>query len=162
MKYTLAIVAGLTVAGIVATGAISDESADAKAIQSAVKARQSLMTLNAFNVGLLGAMAKGEIEYDADAATAAAASLAALSEVDQSRMWPPGSDTESLGDEATEALPAIWAADSKAGDAQMAFQDAAAAMETAAGGGLDSLRGAMGPLGKACGGCHETYRKADG
>ena len=38
---------------------------------AAVKARQSAMTLYSFNLGLLGGMAKGDIEYDADAASAA-------------------------------------------------------------------------------------------
>jgi cytochrome c556 len=159
MKYALSAVAGVIAAGAIATSAIGDSHAD-KATMAAVKARQSIMTLNAFNIGLLGGMAKGEIEYDADAATAAASNLAALSKMDQSRMWPPGSDSETLGADVTEALPAIWAEDSKIGEAMMTLQEAAVAMEGAAGGGLDSLRSAMGPLGKSCGGCHETYRVA--
>jgi cytochrome c556 len=160
MKYTFVAIAGLLAAGVVGTTAFSDENHDAKAVQAAVKARQSVMVLNAFNIGLLGGMAKGEIEYDADAASRAAANLATLAKLDQSRMWPPGSDNATLGDDATEALPAIWAEGSKIGEASMALKDAAMAMEAAAGGGLDSLRGAIGPLGKSCGGCHETFRKA--
>ena len=42
-----------------------------------------------------------------------------------------------------------------------ALSEAAAAMETAAGQGLESLQGAMGPLGGACGACHEDYRMRD-
>lgn len=158
MKRALFVLSGLIASGVFATAATSDSHAD-KAMLSAVKARQSVMTLYSFNIGLLGGMAKGAVEYDADAASAAAANLAALATMDQTRMWPAGSDNETLGDDVTEALPVIWSADSKIGEAAMALADAATAMETAAGGGLDSLRGAMGAVGKSCGGCHETYRK---
>ncbi len=160
MKYGLGLIAGAAIAAVAGTAEISDSHSD-KATLSAVKARQSQMTLYAFNLGLLGGMAKGDVDYDATAAGAAAANLAALSKLDQSRLWPPGSDNEALGDDVTEALPKIWAADSDVGQKGMALAEAAAAMETAAGEGLDALRGAMGPLGKSCGSCHETYRKAD-
>jgi cytochrome c556 len=49
--------------------------------QRAIEARQSKMTLYAFNLGLLGGMAKGDIEYDAQAAGLAAKNLAALTTV---------------------------------------------------------------------------------
>lgn len=160
MRTGIALISGLLVAGVVGTTAISDANHDAKAINAAVKARKSQMTLYAFNIGLLGGMAKGDIDYDADAATAAASNLAALSKLDQSRLWPKGSDNETLGKDKTEALPAIWTADSKVGEKAMAMTTAAVAMEQAAGGGLDSLRGAIGDLGKSCGGCHEPYRQA--
>lgn len=159
MKYGLTLVAGLMAAGVFGTSAISDGHAD-KAILAAVDARQAQMSLYAFNLGLLGGMAKGDIEYDATAASAAAGNLAALSTLDQSRLWPQGSDNAALGDDVTEALPVIWTADSKVGERGKAMAEAAMAMQQAAGGGLDSLRGAMGPLGKSCGACHETYRKA--
>ena len=159
MKYAISAITGLVVSGLIATTAISDSHAD-KAMLTAVKARQAQMTLYAYNISLLGGMAKGAVEYDATAATAAAANLAAMSKLDQSRLWPRGSDNQALGDETTEALPAIWAADSKVGEKGMAMAAAATAMEQAAGGGLDALRGAIGPLGKSCGGCHESYRKA--
>jgi len=159
MKTGLALFGGFLTAAVIGTTAISDENDDAKAIAAAVKARQSHMTLYAFNIGLLGGMAKGEIEYDAGAATAAAGNLATMSQLDQSRLWPKGSDNVALGKETTEALPAIWAADSNVGEKAMALTAAAIAMEQAAGGGLESLRGAIGPLGKSCGGCHETNRQ---
>lgn len=160
MRTGIAAISGLLIAGVVGTTAISDANHDAKALGAAVKARQAQMTLYAFNIGQLGSMAKGDVEYDAEAATAAAANLAALSQLDQSKLWPMGSDNEALGKDKTEALPAIWAADSKVGEKGMAMATAAVAMEQAAGGGLDALRGAIGALGKSCGGCHETYRQA--
>lgn len=157
MKAGIFGIGGILAVAVVATSAVGDGHID-KSIAAAVSARNAQMSLYSFNLGLLGGMAKGDIEYDADAASAAAANLAALSQLDQSRLWPQGSDTESLGADATRALPAIWQAGSTAGEKSMALVTAAVALEQAAGGGLDSLRGAMGPVGQSCGSCHESYR----
>ena len=158
MKTGLGLISALLVTAAFSTTAFSDGHSDNKAIEAAIKARQSQMRLYAFNIGLLGGMAKGEIDYDADAAQAAASNLAALAKLDQSRLWPKGSDSETLGKDKPEALAAIWVPGSEVGAKAMAMTEAAVAMDAAAGGGLDSLRGAIGPLGKSCGGCHETFR----
>lgn len=160
MKKPIATLSALAVAAVVAGTALAQNDIDPN-IARAIKARQSQMTLYAFNLGVLGAMAKGEVEYDAETATRAAGNLAALSTLDQSRLWPKGSDNFEVGTEVTEALPKIWDADSDIGDKAKALADAAAAMNGAAGNGLDALRGAMGPLGKACGDCHKAYRQPD-
>ena len=158
MKKTFTALSAALLAGAFATTAVGESHAN-PAVMGAVKARKAQMQLYAFNIGLLGGMAKGEIDYDADAAGKAAANLAALTRLDQSRMWPPGSDNEALGMDATEALPKIWAADSDIMTKGMALGEAAAAMEGAAGGGLDALKAAIGPLGGSCGGCHKVYRQ---
>ena len=124
----------------------------------AVKARKAHMQLYAFNLGTLGAMAKGEVEYDADAASAAAGNLAALSSLSQRAYWAPGTSTDELGEE-TRALPAIWQEGSKAGEIGASFAEAAAALAAVAGDGKDAMAGAMGPVGKACGDCHKAYRQ---
>lgn len=129
---------------------------DAKTIEAAVKARQAQMTLYAFNLGLLGGMAKGQIDYDAEKAQAAASGIVAVSGLDASRMWLPGTDNTAF--ENTRALPAIWADGSDIGAKAMQLSVAASAMDAAAGQGLDALRGAMGGLGDACGSCHKAYR----
>ena len=138
MKYftTLACsaVCCLAAAGIATSGGHAS-----KEIEAAVKARKAQMTLYSFNLGLLGGMAKGEIEYDAAAAKAAAMNIAALTATDQLRMWLPGSDTESFG-EGTRALPKIWTAESKASDIGKAMGMAAAELSNVAGDGLDALR----------------------
>ncbi|SDC14300.1 c-type cytochrome [Ruegeria marina] len=121
-----------------------------------IKARQAQMTLNAFNLGILGAMAKGEMEYDAEAAGLAASNLAASSSIWMPTAWPEGSDNAST--EGTRALPAIWAGDSDIGAKAQALSEAVAALQTAAGTDLEALRGAIGPVGAACGGCHKAYR----
>ena len=143
-------ISGLVVAATIGT-AIAQQN-----INPAVNARQSVMQLYAYNLTTLGAMAKGDIDYDAAIASGAAGNLAALSTLDQSTFWPMGSDNGNDPD--TRALPALWEnfpdVGAKAGD----LVNAAAARQDAAGQDLASLRGAMGALGGACAACHKAYR----
>lgn len=125
-----------------------------------LNARHGYMDVLAFNIGTLGGMARGNIDYDAEAAQTAADNLAAMSGVNTRPFWPEGSDNAALGD-ATRALPAIWENPEGFGEAWMAYRTAASDMAEAAGGGLDALRGAMGPLGSSCGSCHEDFRQSD-
>ncbi len=161
MKKTFAGLTALVLAGAVASTTFAHLAHADTAVEAALKARQSHMQLYAFNIGLLGGMAKGEIDYNADAASAAATNLAALAKLDQSRYWPEGSSTLDLSPDQTAALPDIWDDDSEIGAKAMALVEATAAMESAAGNGLDSLRGAIGAVGESCGGCHKPYRQSD-
>ena len=123
----------------------------------AVSARNAHMQLYSFNLGTLGAMAKGEVEYDADAAAAAAGNLAALSSLNQSAYWVPGTSSEDLPGE-SRAKPEIWQAGSTAGEIGASFAEAAAALAAVAGDGKDAMAGALGAVGKGCGDCHKAYR----
>ncbi|SEO29880.1 Cytochrome c556 [Salinihabitans flavidus] len=124
---------------------------------AAIEARQNLMQLQAFNLGQLGAMAKGEMPYDAEQAQVAADNLVALARLDQSAMWPEGSD--SFATDKTRAKPAIWDNFSDLMEKDQALVEAAVAMQEIAGTDLDALRGRMEQVGKACGACHEDYRE---
>lgn len=157
-KSTLAIMSAI--AGSVAVLAAADGHISDKQIAAGIKARQSHMQLYAFNIGMLGAMAKEETPYDAAAAGNAANNLASLATLSQAGYWLPGSDSDSV--EGSNALAAIWAADSKIGEKGKDFVDAVMAMQAAAGTDLGALQGAIGALGKGCGGCHESYRKPQG
>ncbi|MBO6604236.1 MAG: cytochrome c [Roseicyclus sp.] len=123
----------------------------------AINARQGHMQIMAFNVGILGNMARGNTEYDAAAATTAASNLAALAMVDGRGYWVPGSDNGAV--ETTRALPAIWEDMAGFGADWQAYGEAVTGLQAAAGNGLDALRGAMGPLGNACGTCHDDFRQ---
>lgn len=127
-----------------------------KAVADAINARKAQMQLYAFNLGALGAMAKGAVDYDAEAASKAAASLAMLTKLDQSRMWPAGSDE--MGADGTRAKPELWENLPDVMAKGAALAEATAQMETAAGSSLDELRAAMGAVGGACGACHKAYR----
>lgn len=121
----------------------------------AVVARHAHMQLLAHNIGVLGGMAQGKMDYDAEQAQAAANSLAAVAGLSQQGYWPEGTA------EGTRALPAIW--DNM--DDYMSKNDdlamAAAAMADVAGTDLASLQGAMGNLGGTCSACHREYRQRD-
>lgn len=145
----------LAVAGVMAATTFGTAIAHEVA-NPAVKARQAIMQLYANNLGTLGAMAKGNVEYDAGAASAAANNLVMLTSLDQSTLWPAGSDSGS--DATSRALADIWTNFPDVGAKGAALAEAASAMQTAAGQDLDSLRAAMGPLGGACSGCHKAYR----
>ena len=144
--------------GIVATGAVATSAFADGHLEQAVKARKGFMQVVAFNLGPLGAMAKGEMEYDAELAANNAKNLQALSTMNTGAMWPAGSDNAALGEDKTRALPAAWAADSKVGEKHQAWADASANLAAVAGDGLDALKGAIGDVGKSCGGCHDNYR----
>ncbi len=144
------------VAVILSTGFAG--AAMAQDVGKAVEARQSLMQLYAHYLGTLGGMAKGDMDYDAAKAQAAADSLLAMMTADQSNMWPQGSDTEALGDK-TAALPAIWTTYPAIADKGKAAAEAAAALASAAGTDLASLQAAMGGVGASCGACHKDFRQ---
>ena len=146
----------LAAAGIAAAGMTFAQSNDPAA--AAVKARQAHMQLYAANIGVLGGMAQGRMDYDAEAAQAAADNLAALASMSQRFYWMPGTHAGAV--EGSRALEAIWT-DGGIGAEGEAFVQAVAGMQEAAGGGLDALRGAIGPLGASCGSCHESYRQSN-
>lgn len=152
MLKTRALVLGLAGAALAATALIA-QSPD---VPPGVKARQGQMRLYAFNLGTLGAMAKGEAAYDADAAQAAANNIVALTSLAAGPMWAPGTDDMSI--DGTRALPALWENFPDVATKGAALAEAAAGMAAAAGTDLASLQAAMGPLGGACGACHKAYR----
>lgn len=125
-------------------------------IDNAIKARQAQMNLYAFNLGALGAMAKGQVDYDAEAATKAATNLVTLMSLDQSMYWPQGSDS---GSAKSNTKADMWANFPDVMAKGKATYEAAVAMQAAAGTDLDALRGAMGALGGACTACHKAYRE---
>ena len=150
-KITLA-AAGLAIA---ATAVLA--ASHVGPFDGAIKARKAHMRLNSHNIGILGAMAKGDMDYDAEVAVGAAANLVALSLLSKAGYWPAGSDSEAT--EGTRALPVIWDNLDDLDAKFAALADAATAMESAAAVGLAELQAAMGAVGGACGACHKAYRK---
>lgn len=125
--------------------------------QTEIEARQGQFKLLAFNLGPLVGMARGDIEYDAATAQAAADSIAAIASLQQDRLWPAGSDTDSVS--GTRALPEIWDDTDDVMTKFEALREAALAMQEAAGTGLDGVRGQLRTLGSTCSGCHDAYRE---
>jgi cytochrome c556 len=145
MKRALLVVGAL----LLSVGAVSAQ-------QEIVKERQTLMKSNGRALGgTLSAMAKGEKPYDQAAVEAA---LTVLDETAKKLPTLFPDSTKGLkaeGDYSTS--PKVW--EDKAGfDAHIvtfvkAVTDAKAKIKD-----LDSLKANVGGIGKACGGCHETFR----
>lgn len=146
--------AGMTVAAVLCAAAATAQERGPFAMQ--IDARQGIMAYRALQLGVLGGMAKGEVEYNAEAAQKAADNLLAAATIDASMLWPKGSDHDA--DPSSEALAAIWAEGSDIGAKATAMSEAAVAMQAAAGKDLESLKTAMGTVGAACSGCHKAFR----
>ncbi len=124
----------------------------ALAVDDPIKTRQDLMKGIGDSMKALGQMAKGEIEYDA------AKAQAAVETIHTNIQTFPNHFPEGSTEGKTEAGPKIWTDmegfETIANNLEMASADAIPAV----GQDLDSLRGALGAIGKSCKECHEGYR----
>lgn len=152
---SLILIAGAA-AVTLASMAFADGHAD---VNPAVTARQAHMQLYAHNLGILGGMAQGKADYDADAAQRAADNMVTLVSINQQSYWPMGTDNATI--EGTKALPALWENFDNVMAIGADFSAAADAMAAVAGTDLASLQGAMRDLGGACSACHREYRQRD-
>lgn len=145
-------------AGAIALSAIAlSASAGGHGGNPAVGARQGHMQVMNLNLGILGNMARGNTDYDAAAAQAAADNLVAMGTINQRFYWPEGTDSESY--EGSRALPALWEDQAALFEIAGRYSPAAEALAAAAGQGLDAMRSAVGPVGAVCGDCHEAFQQ---
>ncbi|WP_193182011.1 c-type cytochrome [Nisaea sediminum] len=151
-KVSIALAGAAVVATLAGTSAFADGH-----LEKAIEARNAQMKLYSWNLGMLGGMAKGTVEYDAAKASAAASNLAALSAMSSQGMWPEGSDSFAMEGK-TRAMPEIWTTYPAISEKGAALKDAAAKLAEVAGNGLDALKGGVGDVGKACGDCHKQFR----
>lgn len=155
MKFTRTALLG--VAAAVTAGSVVFAASHAN-VEGAIKARKAHMGLNAFNLGILGNMAKGDMAYDAAAAQTAADNLAALAAMNTAAYWPAGS---SLADvENTRAKAEMWDNFPDVMEKVAALASATEAMAAAAG-TLEGVQANMGAIGGACGACHQAYRQSN-
>lgn len=140
-------------AALLAVGSVSLAQTE---VDPTVKARQSQMQLIAYHTGILGAIAKGEAEYDATVAQRAASNLNAVAMLAPEPMWREG--TAQGEAEGTYAKPEVWSDAAGFAEKLEGLRQASAEMIDAAGTDLETLRAGMGKLGGACKACHETYR----
>jgi cytochrome c556 len=139
---------------IIATTAVADGHLSREQ-QGAIAARQAHMTLYGFNIAPLGAMAQGQMPYDAEVAAAAAANLAAVASLNEDRYWVEGTDSSAGGN---RARAEIWS-DPEGFAAEIEkIAATTAALAAVAGNGLEEMQAAFGPVGQSCGSCHESYR----
>lgn len=145
----------IVVAAVAVVGATSLAAQD---LSGAVGARQGQFKLFAANLGVLGTMAAGRAEYDAEAAQAAADNLVKLSSLDQRALWPAGSDAGAMS--GTRARAEIWQNPEDFASKLLALNTAAIEMAAVASDGQGAITGQMRSLSATCGACHDAYRTA--
>lgn len=120
--------------------------------QEPIAARKAMMKENGKSAGAIAKMVKGEAPFDLATAKKSFATFED-SAAKMQALFPANSKT---GGETT-AAPKIWESmdDFKAKFVKFGA-DAKAAQASVK--DLDSLKAALGNIGKNCGGCHETYR----
>ncbi|NKC16084.1 MAG: cytochrome c [Gammaproteobacteria bacterium] len=123
----------------------------------AVKARKAYMQLLAFNLGQLGAMAKGKAPYDAGQATLFATNLQLATQMNNSAMWPEGTDNAAMPGK-TRALPVAWEAWPEIGNKNKELAIAAGTLAATAAEGLEILQAGVRGVGKTCRSCHKKFR----
>lgn len=159
MSFSKKFVLTMAVCATAATTAFAaSHSGSAVDPEAALKARKAHMQLYAHNLGILGGMARGNIEFEAALAQTAADNLASLAVMSQDTYWVPGTAAGEI--EGSKALPAIWEDEAGFDEDMAALEQAAMDLQDNAG-SLDGVRGALRAVGGACGACHEDYRQSD-
>lgn len=144
------------VTALVVAATMTGGSAMAQEHKNQIKARQGQFWTLAINLGVLGSMAKGEVEYSAEAAQAAADSIKGVSMVNMATLFPEGSDNMMV--DGTRAQPTIWEQNDDFLAKWAALGEAATNASANAGNGQEALGPILGALGGTCKACHEAHR----
>jgi cytochrome c556 len=122
--------------------------------EDAIKYRRGVMAAQAWNVGPMAAMVKGEKPYDKAEFAQRATNLAALSKMAMEGFTVEGSDK---GD--TKAKPEVFAEmDKFKGGIEKLNTETAKLAQVAAAGDLGAIKAQFGEVGKTCKGCHDNFR----
>lgn len=133
--------------------AIPFASAIADSHGGPIDKRQGKMKAVGKAMGTVGKMAKGEADFDAEAALAAFVSMKEAVDGFET-LFPEGTET---GHD-TEASPKIFS-DRAGFEAKVAeFKATLDQLTASAPADLAALQASVGAAGKNCGGCHEVYR----
>ena len=118
-----------------------------------VKQRQAVMTLQGKYFGPLAGMAQGKIPYNAEIVARNAAYLNVLDKMPWDGFVPGTKDAKS------QAMPEVFNDPAKFKAAQERLQAAVAKLVEVKSGNEAAAKAAIGEVGKACGGCHENFRR---
>jgi cytochrome c556 len=122
--------------------------------EDAIRYRKAAMTVMSTHFGRVAAMANGRIPFDAAVAVANADIALTMSKLPFAGFI----DGTDKGD--TKAKPEIWTEMDKFRAGASKMQDEMTKLNAAAKtGNIDTIKAAVGELGKACKGCHDNYRK---
>jgi len=146
-------------AGTIALAPPAEAQNAERPFDNQIRARQGMMRIQAVNLGVLSAMARGQMEYDAETAQAAAANLAATGTIDQRFFWPAGSSLFEVDN--TRAMPEIWEDYDGFLANWVTYTEAAAALQNVAGDGQEALGQGLAVVGRSCGTCHESFQQSN-
>lgn len=134
----------------------ADVAKSEKHAKKATELRQSVFSLLGSNMGPLGGMAKGKINFDAKAIEKHALRINQLSYMlaDYNR-----TDTSSFNVK-TDALDKVWKETDLFAEKIKALNESSANLMLIAKTGDESaIKKAIGGVGKSCGGCHDDFKK---
>jgi cytochrome c556 len=119
-----------------------------------VKQRQAAMTLQGKYFGPMAGMAQGRIPYDAKVIQRNAGFLDNLSRM------PWDGFAASTKDVKSATLPAVWSDAAKFAEAADRLQNETSKLYAVSRSGDEAaVKAQIGAVGKACGGCHESFRQ---
>ena len=119
-----------------------------------VKQRQSVMTLQGKYFGPLAAMAQGKAPYNADIVRRNAGFLDNLSRMPWDTFDPSTKEVKS------NALPEVFTDQAKFKEsASRLEQETHKLYEVSQSGDESAVKAQIGAVGKACGGCHDSFRQ---
>lgn len=124
--------------------------------ESAIKAREGVMHIRAFNLGHLVAMARKEVDYDAELARTYAGNLKLINQVDMRSAWLAGTSVDDYIE--SRAKPGVWTDSAKFADYATREAEAADKLAQVAGDGLNALAPAVRDLAQTCKSCHDDFR----
>jgi len=146
---------GMAVVVALALGAAAGAALAQAKPEQLVKQRQSVMTLQGKYFGPMAAMAQGKAPYNADIVRRNAAFLDNLTRMPWDTFEPSTKDVKPSG-----ALPAIWEQSAKFKEAASRLENEANKLyEVSRSGDEAAVKAQIGAVGKACGGCHESFRQ---
>lgn len=127
--------------------------------EDAIHYRQSALSVMGWQMGPMGAMAKGDIEYDADEFATRANNLAAVAHLP----WEGFTEGSLQGDDhgvETDALAEIGEDREGFAERQETLKQETATLAQMVDDGEDfsALRRQVGAVGKSCKGCHDDFR----
>lgn len=152
-KTAVMVVAGSLLASTLVMA--QQKASNERQAQFAIDTRQAVLTLLGSNMAPLGGMLKREIPYSQALVQKNATRILQLG-----HMLPDAFalDTSEIDIE-TEALDGIWKNKADYDAKIQTFLDAAEALAAVSQQGDEgAVKGAIGNLGKSCGGCHDVYR----